>query len=314
MKALITGGAGFIGSHLAEALIRKGASVVVLDDLSGGTPENLGWAKPTDALRWRQGSICDAALVRDAIGGCDWVFHEAALTSVPQSVAEPIRSNTVNLEATLRILEAAREAGVKRFLFASSAAIYGESEELPKRESMAVAPVSPYGLQKYAAERYAQLFHQHYGIETVSFRYFNVFGPRQAFNSPYSGVIAKFCAGALRGEQLKVFGDGRQTRDFVYVDNIVHANLVAAEAPSAKVAGRVFNLGSGQTVSLLDLVGELGRLVGRTLKPTFEQPRVGDIRHSSADISAIRQAMDFEPAVTWQKGLEHTVDWYRSQP
>ena len=311
MKVLVTGGAGFIGSHLAEALARKGATVVVLDDLSGGAEENLSWARAGDSVRLVKGDVCDAAVVRDAVTGCDWVFHEAALTSVPQSVAEPLRSNAINLQATLQILEAARHAGVKRFLFASSAAVYGESEELPKRETLAVAPLSPYGLQKYAAERYAQLFHHHYGLETVCFRYFNVFGPRQAFNSPYSGVIARFCTAALRREPLKVFGDGLQTRDFVYVDNIVQANLLATQAPAPKVAGRVFNLGSGQTVSLLQLIDELGRLTGQQIKPTFEPPRVGDIRHSSADISAIRQAIGFKPAVSWQEGLKRTVDWYR---
>jgi UDP-glucose 4-epimerase len=313
MKALVTGGAGFIGSHLAEALAHNGAKVVVLDDLSGGTTENLAWAKATHSLQLIKGSVCDGDAVREAMAGCDWVFHEAALTSVPQSVADPLRSNAINLEATLQILEAARVGGVQRFFFASSSAVYGESEELPKRESLAVAPVSPYGLQKYAAERYAQLYYQHYGLETVCFRYFNVFGPRQAFNSPYSGVIARFSTAALGGDELKIFGDGLQTRDFVYVDNVVQANLMAAEASAANVAGRVFNLGSGQTVSLLDLVDELGRLVGQPLRPRFEPPRAGDIRHSSADISAISEGMGFRPNISWQEGLKRTLDWYRGR-
>jgi nucleoside-diphosphate-sugar epimerase len=313
MKALVTGGAGFIGSHIAQALVGKGAKVVIFDDLSGGDLANLAWAKGEDAVEFVKGTICDPAAVRAVVAGCDWVFHQAALTSVPKSVGDPIRSNAINLEACIQLLAAARGAGVKRFFFASSAAVYGESEESPKRESFAVAPVSPYGLQKYAAERYAQLFHRHYGLETVCFRYFNVFGPRQAFTSPYSGAIARFCTAALAGETLTVFGDGHQTRDFVYVDNVVQANLLAASAPASKVAGRVFNLGSAESVSLLQLINELEHTVGRRLALRFEQPRAGDIRHSSADISAIQNALGFGPVVSWQEGLKRTLDWYRAQ-
>lgn len=311
MKALITGGAGFIGSHLAEALCRRGVSVVVLDDLSGGSLANLAWRKPGDALELVQGDAGDESLLKKILPGCDWVFHEAALPSVPRSVAEPVQSNAQNLDASLQLLVAARDAKVKRFLFASSSAIYGDSEVSPKHEGLPPQPLSPYGLQKYAAEKYGQMFHQLYGLETIGLRYFNVFGPRQAFDSPYSGVIAKFCTALLAGNAPVIFGDGRQSRDFTYVENVVAANLLAAEAPAATVAGKVFNVAGGQSISLRQLVDELNRLLGKSLAPRFEPARAGDIRHSLADIATIRSALGFEPKVTWQEGLRRTLDFYR---
>jgi UDP-glucose 4-epimerase len=213
VKALVTGAAGFIGSHLAEALCRQGAAVMALDNLSTGSLANLAWRRPGDALEFVQGDAGDTTLMCKLVAGCDWIFHEAAVASVPQSVDQPLATNRDNLDATLQLLVLARDAGVKRFVFASSSAVYGDSPVSPKVESMAVAPISPYGLQKYAAERYAQLFHQLYGLPTVSLRYFNVFGPRQAFNSPYSGVIARFCTDMLAGRAPTVLGDGRQSRD-----------------------------------------------------------------------------------------------------
>ena len=250
MKALVTGGAGFIGSHIAEALCRRGAQVVVLDNLSLGNPQNLAWKRPGDALDFVQGDVADEKLVGKLVAGCDWVFHEAALPSVPRSVAEPLSSNSQNLDASLQLLVLARDAKVKRFLFASSSAIYGDSDAPSKQEQLPPNPLSPYALQKYGSEKYGQLFHQLYGLPTVSLRYFNVFGPRQAFDSPYSGVIAKFCTCMLAGQAPVIFGDGLQSRDFTYIENVVQANLLAVEAPAEKVAGRVFNIAGGQSISL----------------------------------------------------------------
>lgn len=312
IKALVTGGAGFIGSHIAQALCARGARVVVLDDLStGDSAANLAWKKPGDSLEFVQGNVCDNALLNKLVQGCDWVFHEAAIASVPQSVAQPVESNAINLDATLNLLVAARDAGVKRFMFASSSAIYGENETPLKHEGLPVQPITPYGLQKYGSERYCQLFHQLYGLETVALRYFNVFGPRQSFSSPYSGVIAKFCTIMLQGQAPLIFGDGLQSRDFVYVDNAVEANLLAATRPAEKVAGRVFNTAGGASVTLLDLVAELNQLTGQNLQPRHEPGRSGDIRHSAADLTAARQHLGFEPAVTWQQGLKETLAFYQ---
>ena len=311
MKALVTGGAGFIGSHLAEALCRRGAQVVVLDDLSLGNVRNLDWKKSGDALEFVEGDVVDGQLVRRLMAGCDWVFHEAAMPSVPRSVAEPVKSNVQNLDAALQMLVLAREAGVKRFLFASSSAIYGDTDIPAKHEQLPPNPLSPYALQKYAAEKYGQLFHRLYGLPAVSLRYFNVFGPRQGFDSPYSGVIAKFCTGMLAGQAPVIFGDGQQSRDFTYIENVVHANLLAAEAHPEKVAGRVFNIAGGQSISLLQLVAELNRLTGQSLKPVFEPPRVGDVKSSLADVTAAREALGYQSAVSWEDGLQRTLEFYK---
>jgi len=313
MKALVTGGAGFIGSHLAEALCRRGGKVIVVDNLSEGSLDNLSWRKPGDDLEFIRGDVTDEKLLRQILPGCDWVFHEAALTSVPKSVAEPLASHTLNLDASVRLLVAAREAGVRRFFFASSSAIYGDSEISPKHELLPPQPLSPYALQKYTAEKYGQLFHQLYGLETVSFRYFNVFGARHAFNSPYSGVIAKFCTAFMQHQLPVIYGEGRQSRDFTFVNNVVAANLLAAEAPAAKVAGQVFNVGGGQSISILQLVEELNRLTGQTLQPRFEPARAGDVLHSCADISAVKRVLGFQQQVTWQEGLQRTLDFYRQR-
>lgn len=311
MKSLITGGAGFIGSHIAEALCRKGGSVIVLDDLSLGNLDNLAWKKPGDDLEFVKGDINDTALLNKLMPGCDWVFHEGALPSVPRSVAQPWESNHHNLDGTLQVLIAARDAGVKRFMFASSSSIYGDSDAPSKHESLPPNPLSPYALQKYGGEKYCQLFYQLYGFETVALRYFNVFGPRQAFDSPYSGVIAKYCTAMLKGERPLVFGDGLQARDFTFVDNAVSANLRAAEAPAEKAAGRFFNTAAGESISLLQLIAELNRLTAQSLEPEFHPPRVGDVRNSLADISAAREALGYEVLVNWQDGLSRTLDFYR---
>ncbi len=312
IKALVTGGAGFIGSHIAQALSARGAKVIVLDDLStGDAAANLAWAGQGSQVEFVQGCVGDTALITKLVQGCDWVFHEAAIASVPQSVAQPMESNAVNLEASLKLLIAARDAKVKRFMFASSAAIYGDSEAPLKKESDPVMPLTPYGLQKYGSERYGQIFHQLYGLETVALRYFNVFGPRQSFTSAYSGVIAKFCTMMLKGNAPTIFGDGLQSRDFAYIDNVVAANLLAAEQPAAKVAGRVFNIAGGVSVTLLDLVNELNHLTGQSLKPVHQPARSGDIKDSAADLTASRGDLGFDPQVSWQTGLRHTLDFYR---
>ncbi|MBM3849386.1 MAG: NAD-dependent epimerase/dehydratase family protein [Verrucomicrobia bacterium] len=312
MKALVTGGAGFIGSHVSEALVRRGHSVVVLDDFSLGSRDNLAWIRPGDPVQVIPGDVGDQALVRRAVEGCDWVFHEAAMPSVPRSISEPVSSNHTNLTAAVQLLEAARAAGVRRWVFASSSAIYGNNETPAKHEALPPEPLSPYALQKYAAETYGRMFHQFHGLPTVSLRYFNVFGPRQSFDSPYSGVIARFCTQALRGQTPVMFGDGLQTRDFVHVSNVVAANIAVAEAPESAVAGRVFNIARGEGVSLVQLMTSLNTILGQSIVPEHREPRVGDVRHSLADISAARTAFGFDPKVGWEEGLRDTLRWYQS--
>ncbi|MCX6853535.1 MAG: NAD-dependent epimerase/dehydratase family protein [Verrucomicrobia bacterium] len=312
IKALVTGGAGFIGSHIAQELCARGAKVVILDDLSTGNAEaNLAWAKASDQIEFVKGCVCNDALVTKLVQGCDWVFHEAAIASVPQSVAQPVESHQINLDASLKLLVAARDAKVKRFMFASSAAIYGDAVTPLKSESDPVLPLTPYGLQKYGSERYGQMFHHLYGLETVSLRYFNVFGPRQSFTSAYSGVIAKFCTLMLEGKAPTIFGDGLQSRDFAYIENVVAANLLAAEQPAENVAGRVFNIAGGVSVSLLDLVEELNQITGQSLVPTHQPARTGDIRDSAADLSFARSHLRYNPQISWQEGLKHTLNFYR---
>ncbi len=314
MKALITGGAGFIGSHIAQALSQRGAKVIVLDNLSLGQKHNLDWAAATNAdLEFVEGDVTDEPLVKKLIAGCDWVFHEGALPSVPRSVQQPLESNFFNVDGTLRMLVAARDAGVKRFLFASSSSIYGDVDAPKKYEGLPPNPLSPYALQKYAGEKYCQLFHRLYGLPTVALRYFNVYGPRQAFNSPYSGVIAKFCTAMLKGETPVIYGDGLQSRDFTYIDNVVQANLMAAEAPAEKIAGGVFNAATGHSITLLDLVRDLNDLTGQSIQPRFEPGRAGDVRSSLADNSAAEKAFGYKASVTWKEGLAKTLDFYRSQ-
>lgn len=313
VKALVTGGAGFIGSHIAEALCARGAKVVVLDNLSEGDAKNLAWKGNGDDLELVAGDVCDRKLVAELVRGCDWIFHEAAIASVPKSVEEPLLTNQQNLDATVSLLAAARDAKVRRFMFASSSAIYGDSAAPLKRESDVPNPLSPYALQKYASEKYCQIFHQLYGLETVSFRYFNVFGPRQSFNSAYSGVIAKFCVAMLKGETPTIFGDGKQSRDFVSIRNVVNANLLGAEGPSNRVAGKVFNIGGGSSINLLQLVDELNRQTGQKMTPNFGPSRAGDVRDSQADISLAQGDLGYVVKTPWQEGLRETLDFYRAQ-
>ncbi len=314
MKALVTGGAGFIGSHLAEALRRRGVRVVVLDNLSSGSLHNLNWSHGDEEMKFIKGDVRNEKLLAEIVPGCDWVFHQSALSSVPYSVAMPLESNAHNLEGSLNLLAAARDAGVKRFLFASSAAVYGDGDTTPNHEGLPPNPQSPYALQKYASEKYAQLFHRLYGLETVVLRYFNIFGPRQSFTSPYSGAMAKFCTGMLHGEAPVIFGDGQQSRDFTFVSNVITANLLAAEAAAERVAGKVFNIATGQSVTLLQLVAALNRLTSQQLQPRFEPPRPGDVRASRADISAARRHLGYEVEITWEQGLATTLEHYRKNP
>ena len=307
---LVTGGAGFIGSNLVETLLRAGHDVRVLDDFSTGRRENLA-----DASRWasagggrydlHEGDVRDEGTVRRAVEGLDYVLHQAAMPSVPRSVRDPVGSNEVNVRGTLLLLQAAREAGVRRFVFASSSSIYGESEELPKRESMRRAPLSPYGLQKMTAEMYCGLFHGLYGLPTVSLRYFNIFGPRQDPGSEYSAVIPKFIEAIRQGKPPTIYGDGEQTRDFTYIDNAVQANLQACEAGEAAF-GRTFNVGCGERISLNRLVEQLYAFTGRSPEARHGPPREGDIRHSLASIDAARSALAYAPTVGIEEGLRRT--------
>ncbi len=311
MKALVTGGAGFIGSHLAEKLCRHNAEVTVLDNFSLGSEKNLEWITSGDNVRVVRGDIRDRALLDKLLPGCDWVFHQGALPSVPRSVEQPWESNDQNSNGTLNVLIAARDAKVRRLLFASSSSIYGDVDAEFKSEKLPPNPLSPYALQKYNGEKYAQLFHRFYGLETVALRYFNIFGPRQAHDSPYSGVIAKFCLSMLRGERPVVFGDGLQSRDFTYIDNAVAANLAAAEAPVERVAGKFFNVASGKAVTLLDLISELNKITGQELKPEFKEMRKGDVKHSLAALDEARSAFGYSPQIDWKEGLKKTFAWYQ---
>ncbi len=313
MKVLVTGGAGFIGSHLVEALCRDGSDVRVLDNLTLGLKSNLSWRRPADRLDFRQGDLRDEVAVRSAVEGIDTVFHLAAVNSVPRSLEHPEWTQAVNVDATLRLLVAARDAGVRRFLYASSSSIYGPADPAPRRETDPPDPVSFYALQKFAAERYTLLFHRLYGMETVALRYFNVFGPRQRVDSPYAAVIPRFCAAALSGERPVVFGDGTQRRDFTHVDNVVRANVLAAAAPEERVAGRVFNVACGGSVSLLDVLAALGGAVGRPLDPELRPVRAGDIPFTQADISAAAEAFGYAPVVDWRTGLLRTLEDHRAR-
>lgn len=313
MKALVTGGAGFIGSHLAEALCRRGDTVTVLDDLSSGTLENLAWCGPAHDLEFVEGDAGDDALLRQLIQGCDCVFHLAGMPSVQRSINAPLESNRRNLDTALHLFIAARDAGVRRVVFASSSSVYGEAEAEPHSETSGPQTLSPYALQKYAAEQYAQLFHRLYALPVVTLRYFNVFGPRQDYESPHAGVVARFCKAVLHSRPITIYGDGQQSRDFTYIDNVISANLLAAAAPEEKIAGRIFDCATGQSVSVLELADALAELSGKPLAQSQKPSRVGDIRDSRANISAIESELGYRVLVNWKEGLRRTLDCYRLQ-
>jgi UDP-N-acetylglucosamine/UDP-N-acetyl-alpha-D-glucosaminouronate 4-epimerase len=304
---LVTGGAGFIGSHLAHALVARGDRVRVLDDLSTGKAANLNDVQKSVELI--EGNIADAAVVERAVRGVELIFHEAAIASVPKSVEDPLTTHSACVTGTLNVLDAARRAGVRRVVYAASSAAYGDTPVSAKRETDLPAPISPYGAAKLAAEYYCQACAATYGIETVCLRYFNIFGPRQDPSSPYSGVISLFITALLAGRQPTIFGDGLQSRDFCYVGNVVQANLLAGEKPG--VCGQVFNIGSGRATTLLELLETLGRLIGVQPEPKLAPPRAGDIRESLADITQARKFLGYEPTVGLEEGLEQTLDFYR---
>jgi nucleoside-diphosphate-sugar epimerase len=304
---LVTGGAGFIGSHLVEELLRRGQSVRIADDFSTGRRENVPAGSAVDLV---EGDLADPDVARRAVDGCTFVIHQAAIPSVPRSVTDPVGSNRANVDATVQVLTAAREAGAKRLVFAGSSAVYGNAAVLPKREDMRPAPLSPYALQKLVSEQYCQMFTKLYGFETVTTRYFNVFGPRQQPGSPYSGVISLFIEALSEGRSPTIHGDGRQTRDFTYVGDVVAGVLRACDAPQA--AGEVINVAGGGRVSLLEVLRVLQTLLGTSVEPTFGPPREGDVRDSQADIHKARQMLGYEPRVPFEEGLRATVDWYRT--
>ncbi len=309
---LVTGGAGFIGSNLVEALLEQGHSVRVLDNFSTGKRENLKeFEGHIEAI---EGDLTRLDDVRRAVKDMEVVLHHGAIPSVPRSVEDPLGSNDANVNATLNVLVASRDAGVCRVVFASSSAIYGDQNpEIAKNEAMLPAPISPYGVAKLASESYCQVFYKCYGLETVALRYFNVFGPRQDPKSMYSAVIPRFITAMLRGERPTIYGDGEQTRDFTYVGNVISGNLLAATVPAARVAGEVFNLAAGGQTSLNQLVDVLQKVTGCNIDPIYTDVRPGDIKFSQADISKAQQRMDYEPEISFLEGVRHTVEWYRAR-
>lgn len=314
-RYLVTGGAGFIGSNIVEALLRRGDAVVVLDDFSTGRRANLETAFATRRAGAPEpevidGDIRDVDLVRRAVLNVTHVLHQAALPSVQRSVEDPASSHAVNATGTLNLLIAARDAGVRRFVYASSSSAYGDTPDLPKRESMTPAPLSPYAVSKLTGEYYCRIFHGLYGLETVSLRYFNVFGPRQDPTSQYAAVVPNFIQAALRREPPTVHGDGLQSRDFTFIDNAVDANLKACDA-SPGAAGRAYNIACGASATLLDLLSTLGRVLGESIRPVHGAPRAGDVRHSLASIEEARQQLGYEPKVGLEEGLSRTVAWFR---
>lgn len=306
---IVTGGAGFIGSHIADRLLRDGHRVRIIDNFSTGKRENL--AHLTGDLEIHEVSITDRAALQTVFEGVDYVFHQAALPSVPRSIDDPLTTHEFNVTGTLNVLLAARDAGAKRVIYAASSSAYGDIEGDFKIEDMPSHPLSPYGVSKLAGEYYCQAFTQVYGLETVALRYFNVFGPRQDETSHYSAVIPKFITAMVRGERPSIYGDGTQSRDFTYIDNVVQGNLLAAKSPDAP--GMMMNLATGGQVTLLELVDKLNHLLGTSFEPDLLPDRSGDIKHSRASIERARDLLDYTPVVDFDSGLERTVQWYTSR-
>ena len=306
-KYLVTGGAGFIGSHLTEELVRRGHTVRVADSLITGKRSNLDHINGVEFL---EGDLADETFARRATDGIDYVLHQAAIPSVPRSVKDPITSNRANVDATLNVLVAARDAKVKRLVFAGSSSAYGNTPTLPKHEGMPTNPLSPYALQKVIGEQYLHMFTTLYGLETVSIRYFNVFGPRQDPSSAYSGVISVFATALIENRSPKIYGDGEQTRDFTYVANVVDGVLRACEAKDA--SGEVINVATAGRISLNDLFRTMKGIVGAQVEPTYLEPRAGDVKDSQADISKAQRILGYTPIVSFEEGLRQTIAWYRS--
>jgi UDP-glucose 4-epimerase len=308
LKVLVTGGAGFIGSHLAEALVARGHRVRVLDDLSAGRRQNLRAVR--DDVELLRGNCADLETAKRATRGVDVVYHEAAVPSVARSVADPVLSHRANATATLTMLVAARDSGVRRFVYAGSSSVYGDARHLPKREDMEPRPLSPYAVGKLVGEHYLRVFHGLYGLETLTLRYFNVFGPRQNAGSPYSGVISLFATALLSGKKPVIYGDGQQSRDFTYVDDVVQGNLRALRARG--LTGQQVNVATGHRVTLRELLETMAKEIGVPAKADYRASRAGDIRHSLADISAAHRLLGYRPKVDFETGLRRTVDWYRT--
>ena len=308
---LITGIGGFIGSSLARALLTQGEQVRGVDNFSTGNKENI--AEISNQIDFREADIVELDAMRKACAGVDFVLHQAAIPSVPKSVVDPLGSNRANIDGTVNVLLAARDANVKRVVYAASSSAYGDTPTLPKHEAMTPDPISPYAVAKLASEHYMISFYRCYGLETVALRYFNIFGPRQDPSSPYSGVLAKFITQMLRGQQPTIFGDGERSRDFTYIDNAVEANLLACKAPAAKAAGQVFNVATGRRVTLNETFKALQALTSYRGEPKYGPERGGDIKHSLADISRAEAALGYQPKVHFEEGLRRTVQWYREQ-
>ncbi len=307
-KYLVTGAAGFIGRSIAAALLARGDSVRGVDSFITGKHVNL---EGLQAMEFLEGDLADPAVCARACAGVDIVFHQAALASVPRSVADPVTTNRMCVDATLNVLVAAKDAGVRRVVYAGSSSVYGDTPTLPKREQMLPHPITPYAVAKLAGEHYLAAFNCVYGLQTVTLRYFNVFGPYQDPTSHYSGVLAIFCRKMLAGQQPTIYGDGEQSRDFTYIDNVVHANLLAASAPADKVAGRMMNLATGAAVTLNQTFQILCGLTGYQGAPAYAEARSGDIKHSLADIGLARELLGYTPSVDFAEGLRRTVEWYR---
>lgn len=305
---LVTGGAGFIGSHLVGRLVHDGHKVKVLDNFATGKRENL--APFAGKIELVEGDLRNPADCARACAGVEVVFHEGAVPSVPKSVEDPITSHTANIDGTFNLLMAARDARCRRVVYAASSSAYGDQPDLPKHEAMLPAPLSPYALHKLVGEYYLSVFYKCWGLETIALRYFNVFGPRQDPKSQYAAAMPAFVTSILRNEPPTIYGDGEQTRDFTYIDNVVHANLLAATAP--KVAGEVINVACGERVSVNQIITQINRLLGRNVKPNYVPERAGDVKHSLADISRARQVIGFEPIVSFDEGLSRAIEWYKS--
>lgn len=306
---LVTGGAGFIGSHVAERLLKDGKRVRIFDNFSSGRRENLDFAGG-DGVEIITGDLRDLAAVERAVRGAEVIYHQAAMRSVPRSVDDPLGANDNNVNGTLHVLEAARRHGVRRVVYASSSSVYGDNPQLPKREDQAMAPISPYAVSKAANEYYARVWSNLYGVETAGLRYFNVFGPRQDPKSEYAAVLPRFILWGLRGQPLEVHGDGAQSRDFTYIDNVVEANILAGQAPG--VAGEAFNVGCGERTSLLDVIGMLERIIGRPVERRHSPVRGGDVPHTTADVSKAKRLLGYSPLVDFTEGFRRTVDYFRA--
>jgi nucleoside-diphosphate-sugar epimerase len=304
---VVTGGAGFIGSHIVEELLRRNETVKLIDNFSTGKRENVApFKKDAEII---EADIADAKNLAATFAGVDYVIHQAAIPSVPKSIIDPVKSHHANVNGTLNLLLACRDAGVKRVVYASSSSLYGDSPTLPKHEGMMPNPLSPYGAQKLFGEMYCQVFTRAYGLETVSLRYFNVFGPRQDATSQYSGVLALFIPAVLQGRRPTIYGDGLQSRDFTYVRNVVEANLLACKVPG--VGGEAFNVACGDRITVNSMLHQINKVTGKDIAAIHAEPRSGDIKHSQADICRAKELLGYEPKVTFEEGLRHTIEWYR---